>query len=375
MGACNKPYRECDLPRHRVINHKILLDKLKWYGIADNELNWFRNYLHDRKQCTYFNGCLSKIASVATGVPQGSVLGPVLFLIFVNDLSQNIGTGSCNLFADDAILFTPGATISEVNSNLQACTESANDWYNQNKLAINVPKSNVMGVSSRQKDMSGLIAPTINNQSLNLVDVSKYLGVFIDKNLIWDMQVNHVTKQVSPKLFVLRKLRNVLPGPLLDKVYNSCIQPHIEYACTVWGDCIKKQQSRIQRLQNQGARIVSNNFDFINHRGEELVKGLNWLPFEKRFKYLISVQMFKVLHGMAPSYLTDVFTLDKDIVTRQTRQNEAFHMHVPQYKSEYFHKSLTVKGPQIWNQMPTDIRSLSTLEQFKKHSKNFFRES
>ena len=127
-----------------IINHKILNFKLEKYGICDLERSWFSSYLDERSQVVVCNGKISKSRDMTIGIPQGSTLGPVLFLLYVNDIGQYVHKGKCNLFADDTIIYSTGKSVKEVSSALQENLDDVGDWYQRNELMINVSKSNVM---------------------------------------------------------------------------------------------------------------------------------------------------------------------------------------------------------------------------------------
>ena len=258
---------------------------------------------------------------------------------------------------------------------MQNCLESVNEWYRRNRLSLNVPKSSVMAICSNRLDASDLIAPTVDDEALKIVDSTDYLGVIIDKHLSWCEQINHLSKLVSSKLFVLRGLRKVLPKALLEKIYLSCIQSHLDYACTVWGNCGQTLRKKIQRLQNQAARIICNNFDYINYDGIDLVKSLGWLTFEKRFNYLTAVMMFKAIHGLAPNYISDEIHLSRDIAECSTRSANSMAAHCPRYNKEFLHKAFYVSGPEIWNSLPSTVQNLSSLNSFKVECRKYFHES
>lgn len=353
------------------INHNILIEKLKWYGLDEQTINLFRSYLYKRKQAVYHNDELSDWKEVNIGVPQGSVLGPLLFLIFVNDLPSNVGNSVCNMFADDADLYIDGTSIDEVNKKLQECIDIASQWYEDNKLSINGPKSNVMLVSSRYMDVHDFIPPVLNGSSLSLTTSTRVLGITVDQHIKWDEQVANVCANVSNKLYTLSKLRKFLNKDLLAKIYLSCIQPHIEYAYTVWGDCPNKD--KLQRLQNRAARIITGNFDYVNIRGINLVKSLGWSNCMERYKYLVSTLMFKCIHGLAPDYLSDTLNLESDVSVLNTRSSCSLNARLPPWRTTGFKKAFVYNGPLIWNSLPKHIKESLTLQTFKQKCKQYFR--
>ena len=168
------------------------------YGITGKSRDWFASYLHNRKQRVCCNGMLSECAIVDTGVPQGSVLGPFLFLLFVNDVS-NFCTYGCvaNLYADDTIIYTSGATIDEVKSKLQCCIDNISYWYRRNRLFINIKKSKTMVIGSKAKLKSLNLDDFMmcyDKTPLELVENAKYLGLYINSDLTWDTHINSICR-------------------------------------------------------------------------------------------------------------------------------------------------------------------------------------
>ena len=360
-GVCSLDISKC----FDSLDHQILIQKLEWHGVLDSELIWFKNYLKDRYQVTKSNGSVSKPLKVATGVPQGSVLGPLLFILYANDFSQYIKNSSCNMWADDNLLYVTGNTIHEVQTKLQETTDDANYWYKKNKLAINVPKCNIMTVSSHQKKIEKPLEISLNDVTITQVKNMKYLGLQMDENLLWNEQVAYLARTIAPKLHCFRKLRNALPSPLLSKIFKSCIQPHLDYCCSVWGFLPDSKLKKIQHIQNSAARIVKNNFDFKNIRGLELVKELGWQNFRERRDFLTSSLMFKCIHGIAPHYLSDQVVMMCDVIPYGTRSTYDMNVHLPYARTEYFKKSFQYTGGELWNQLTDNIKESPTLRKFK----------
>ena len=217
-----------------------------------------------------------------------------------------------------------------------------------------------------------ILSPTLNGKQINIVDSYQYLGAYVDKHLKWNAQVGHICKTVAGKLYTLRKLSKFLNKDLLSKIFTTCIQPHIEYALTVWGDC--SHMDKIQRLQNQAARIICRNFDYVNCRGLKLVKQLGWMTCEERFKYLTCVLMFKCIHGIAPSYLSNGVNLERDVATYNSRSKDSMNAQVPSWRTEYYKHSFSYKSTILWNSLPNEIKNATTLTLFKKKCKAFFNE-
>jgi len=309
------------------------------------------------------NNTYSTQSPVKLGVPQGSVLGPTLFLIFINDLVQHIGNGSCSMFADDAFANHNGKTADLALQNLQTTIDPMNSWYYENWLSVSYPKSSFMLSAIPQMDISHTIIPSLSGTELKKVDSAKYLGIVLDANLKWDEHINFITSRVSRKLYVLQQFSYSMPPNLVANIYFTCIQPIIEYACTVWGHFLNKDSNRIQRLQNKAARIVTKNHDYINTRGFDLVKHLGWQTFDERLNYLTSSLMFKALNGLAPQRICNMVSYrENPYHTRSSNSNLA---HVPFARTEKFSKSFQVAGPNIWNNLDSSLRNCKSLEDFQ----------
>ena len=275
------------------INHDILLKKLEMYGIVDVELEWFSNYLRSRTQKVIFDNEWSSSQEIYCGVPQGSVLGPLLFLLFINDVS-NFTTEGCvlNMYADDVIIYTSASTIDEIQNKLQICVNNIQKWYFMNKLTVNEKKSNVMVIGSKAQLQSlNLDQFSINLESskMEIVNKAKYLGLLVKDDLSWDDHVLQLCKNMNYYLHVLRRLSKILPKQLLLKIYKSFIQSKLDYGLSIWGCTTEGNLDRFQIIQNVCARIICRNFDYINIRGIKLVKSLNLQTIRERRDYFPSV--------------------------------------------------------------------------------------
>lgn len=359
-GACFFDLTKC----FDTIDHEILLRKLERYGVRGPSLNWFTDYLSNRSQVVRCNNQLSHSNMISTGVPQGSVLGPILFLIFINDLPSCLQFCTCNLFADDAEVHASGTIIDEVETQLQHDTNNMTTWFHHNRLTASAPKSFSMMVTCNPNiDNLGLCI-NIDNTPLDCRASARYLGVHTDSKLKWDEHINKLCNKISPKIGLLRKLKQCLPIECLEQVYKSTIQPHIDYCITVWGFAPSKYTNQVQRLQNGAARIITGNYDWTV-RGINLVSELGWQNVAQRRDYFTALQVFKGLNGMAPDYINDLFTYVRDINTRQTRNAAANNLYVPKVNKHVFKQSLQYNGAMIWNSLPDNFKTTTDLDTFK----------
>ena len=224
-----------------TIDHELLLHvyKLGKYGLTETEeLLWFSNYLSDRSQIVNINGQLSSPKLIKTGVPQGSVLGPLLFLLFINDLLSCLSNATCNIFADDNMVHVNGTSIAEVETLLQKSVDESVKWFRMNKLLVNIDKCHVMLISGRNTSRYSLNID-IDGVKIPHVRSAKYLGVVINSELKWTDHINELSSLLSSRLYILRKLRNFLPYNNHNCIYYAIFQSCIDYCLSVWGRLLK----------------------------------------------------------------------------------------------------------------------------------------
>jgi hypothetical protein len=372
-NICDKTYTAvCFLNIRKcfdTINHKILLRKLSRYGINEREALWFSSYLKDRSQYVKCNGEVSSKYYVPIGVPQGSVLGPILFSLYVNDISCHVYPCSVNLYADDTLLYCTGNDINEASQKLQESLNTVSKWYDGNRLVLNASKSKCMVIASKHQTRNECtLNVSLNNTAIEQVNSVKYLGVIIDSNLSWNDHVSTLCKNLSFKVSQLSRARNVVNRNMMLIIYNSIIQPTIDYAITVWGHTTMTNINKIQRLQNLAARIVTNNFDYVNTRGIDIVKQLKWMNVSERIIYFERLLMFKCIHGMAPEYLCNQVTMEIEVRNVNTRSHD-MNVYIPFPNNEISKKSLFYSSAKNWNSLSAETKEIFTIDNFKRHMK------
>ena len=355
-----------------AIDHDILLFKLKKYGIKENELQWFSSYLSDRSQATSVHNTLSDFLPVQAGVPQGSILGPVLFLLFINDLPQHVH--SCNLYADDTIIERSGDNLNDILRNTQSDIDNLTSWFSSNKLTLSVAKSCFMLIGSKRRisqlSVQESIGLTIGDTSLSCNSSYKYLGLPIDSSLSWNEATTNVCKTLRSRLSALQRLSSLMPLTHINNLYYAFIQSHIDYCLSIWGYTSNENIAKVQRFQNRAARILSQNFDY-NTTSESLIHNNGWLMVTERRDYLTLLNVYKALNNLSPLYLTDLFTYTSVIHERITRQTTTNVLYVPSLHTNYMKKSLQYNGAHLWNKLPLICRNSPSLDIFKQQCKSW----
>ena len=195
-----------------TVDHNLLLIKLEYVGVRGQTLEWFKSYLSNRSQVVFINGVLSEHEQIKCGVPQGSILGPLLFLIYINDLSSIIDFATTRMYADDTNLTFTACNIPELQEQMSVDIQCLKNWLIANKVTLNVIKTEFMLVGSRQRiaTMTENMNTFLNGISLNRVNCSKCLGVEIDEFLTWDTHTASVSKKVSSGISIMRKIKPVI---------------------------------------------------------------------------------------------------------------------------------------------------------------------
>ena len=351
-----------------TIDHSILLTKLYHYGIRDNELKWFKSYLSNRRQCVSLNGDLSKEMEVSIGVPQGTVLGPVLFLLYINDLSNAVSDGEINIFADDVAIYSSSKCLSSLTTAMSSIMNNVSNWYKLNRLVLSTDKCSSMLISG-DKCNTRKLDIDMNGTVLNQVESTKYLGVVIDDQLSWRKQTSEVCRKLAYNVSNLNKARNVLPPKVLRNVYLSTFIPVVDYACTVWSNSSIFNMKRIHRMEKMAARAISGNYDYIHVRGDSLLEELALNTFEDRKKYHLSLLIYKSIHGIAPHYLVNQVLFSYEVNQRNLRSLDNMILYLPKVNKNIFKNSLFYVGAQCWNTLPLYIKESTSVPCFKKHLK------
>ena len=235
-----------------TINHEILLTKLYNYGIRGIAYKWFFSYLKNRKQCTGFNNSQSDFLNITCGVPQGTLLGPLLFLLYVNDLPNSAPLFSFTLYADDTNLLYSNKNLPKmyniVNDNLEKiCT-----WFKCNKLSVNAKKCNyiVFRNSNRQIELGDLHV-RLNNDVIPRVDYTKFLGVFIDEKLTWKPHINYIQNKIAKNIGIVFRLSSFMPKHILRTLYCTLVLPYFSYCNIVWGSTYQSRLKKLCALQKK----------------------------------------------------------------------------------------------------------------------------
>ena len=240
------------------VNRCVLLDKLAHYGVVHSSHTWFESYLSNQIQSVKFNGLLSKWGFVCVDVPQVSILGPLLFSIYVNVVKSS----QFNMYADDTQLHCCGRDLSLVQKDFQGDIDQVQVWLQANRLQLNISKSVLMLIGSRQKLQSHKVSISIGGKDLMQVASTKYLGVVIDQHLTWQNHINHILKSVRSKVYGLCRLKP-LPTSVLVTLYCGYVLPICDYCDTVWSPSTAVLSKSLERIHSRFVNSLSRADTFV----------------------------------------------------------------------------------------------------------------
>ena len=340
-----------------TVDHEILLNKLKLYGATDDALKWFVSYLNERYQICKVNNVKSAKQLIQCGVPQGSNLGPLLFLIYVNDLPNCLQHSKPSMFADDTNVSIPADSLEELEVHLNSDLDNIHQWLVANKLTLNVSKTEYMIIGSRSKLSKITENPMIRigNEFLNRVNTTKSLGVIIDDRLRWEDHIDSISKKVSRGIVAIKLIKPFVPESILKQIYNALVQPYFDYCFLVWQNCNLTLQSKLQKLQNRAARVITG--DSWEICSTDVLSKLNWRPLNQLRLEGMLLFMRKVLKNEVPNSITEQFQI---AVNDQynLRSNHTMLM-LPKPRTNAMKRSFSYHAAKTWNNLPSELKDLT----------------
>ena len=231
------------------VDHNILTTKMDYYGTRGRDLAWFESYLTNRIQICKVYLITSNERMVKCGIPEGSNLGPLLFLLYINDLPNCLSLSSASMFADDTNISTQGKTDNEIQERLNTDLENVHQWLTSNKLTFNKKKTEYMIVGSRQRISNILTDPIVKlgDSTIKRVNKSKTLGVIVDEHLSWNDQIQSIVSKSSKGIGMIRSIKKFVPQSTLLKIYNDIVLSHFDYCSLVWDNCSDYLLNKLQK--------------------------------------------------------------------------------------------------------------------------------
>ena len=352
-----------------TVDHTILLSKLFEYGIRGVAYEWFRSYLDNRNQQCFVNGSLSNSQILTCGIPQGTILGPLLFILYINDLPNCLSNSVARMYADDTHLTFASNNIETINDVMNHDLSNVNTWLTANKLTLNSSKTEFMLIGSRQRLGTYDTSPKliIGGDIINPVSSVKSLGVHIDENLSWNMHIEKIAKKIASGIGAIKRCRPFINRTTLESVFNALVQPYFNYCSEVWGHCNKSLSNRLQKLQNRAARILT--FSSYDTSADPIFEQLNWKRLDTQRQIQVATMVYKSIHGLAPDYLGSLFTKYDPPYNLRNSENK---LAVPLPRTNFLKNSFSYNGAVIWNSLSPELRQAKSLQSFRNGCRDFF---
>ncbi|PNF17558.1 hypothetical protein B7P43_G15556, partial [Cryptotermes secundus] len=354
----------CDLAKaFDCVNHDILLSKLNFYGITGKANEWIKSYLKNRYQRVEINNknsshnAFSNWGIIKHGVPQGSILGPLLFLLYINDLSKTINNKSKPiLYADDTSIIFKNSKFENFKNDINIVFEALNRWFEANLLSLNFDKTHYISFTTKNNHQIDLDISYANKLICKVLD-TKFLGIHVDSTLSWKIHIEQIIPKLNAACYAMRSIKPFMSQETLKMVYHAYFHSIMNYGLIFWGN--SSHSVIIFKIQKNIIRIITGCRSRDSCR--ELFKKLKILPLQSQ--YILSLLLFVV-------YNKDKFKLNSDVYNMNTRQKYNFHL--PSSTLSVYQKGVYFTGIKVFNNLPQSIKNLGNdTKKFKSELKNY----
>ena len=359
-----------------TVNHKLLLDRLRnAYGIKGQALSWFASYLSNRSFAVKVKSSTSSSCILEIGVPQGSILGPILFILYTKDLERIASKYGfkIHLYADDTQIYF-SFDVNCVNpdvSAIQKCFSEIKEWMSCNFLKLNEDKTEFIDIGYYESKIKSL---ALEGENLQPVLKAKNLGFYFDHRLSLDNEITATQKKCNIQLRNLTRIAGRLSHELKVQLTHSCVLSNLDYCNATYGALTEANIQKLQKIQNSAVRFI---FNLYGKRKWEHItpylKRLHFLPVRFRIKFKIALLVFKCLNNLAPHYLINLLKVRNNNPHNLRVDNDFFILETPppaNLRNTY--GALSYCGPSIWNSLPYTLRCLSDINLFKTRLKTHF---
>ena len=340
-----------------TMNHNILIQKLELYGIRQLPLKWIGSYLCNRSSCVGLGGTCSRQEFTNIGIPQGSIIGPILFLIYINDLPNVSPILDTTLFADDTTISVSDTNYDELIHKTNTELIKINDWTISNRLTVNVDKTETILVTNRPSAITQHSYVQLNGENIMFSPHCKFLGTFLDNKLNFDKQVTHIIGKLSRGAGILYKIKDQLPVQARINYYYGMLYPFMSYNILIWGSTYNRHIEPLFIQQKRIIRIIAN-AKFLDHTSP-LFKKYEILKLNDIYKFHLLVHTHKAVSE-------NVYNAPHDRNTRYRNLARPVD-----HRLTHTRHAVSHMGPKEWNKLPVELRNIVSLKCFKKHLKKY----
>ena len=355
-----------------TVNQTILLQKLEHYGIRGIPLQWFKSYLTGRKQYVSVCANTSETLEIKCGVPQGSVLGPLLFLLYINDLAKVSKKLTFFLFADDTNIYYESSNILDIQKTVNKELRKVRKWLEANRLALNIDETNFVIFHSPQNIPNDrVIIKFGRKKKVNQETYVKFLGVLLDSSLSWKPHITELSKKLSRTVGLFYKIRHYAPLETLKLFYYGIFFPFISYGVHVWGLTYPTYLNKKIILQKKIIKCMT--FNDIMVPSSPLFHELEILKLNDINNLQTASFVYECINGLAPQYFENFFTSLSSKYSIGTRQSKKGNLFLERQNTvQYGIRSIQYAGAKLWNSIPCELRLASSIKKIQIRTKDVF---
>ena len=344
-----------------TVNHRILLQKLSYYGICGNAHRWFTSYFCNRQQFVSIGTSKSSLRRVSCGVAQGSIVGPLLFILYMNDIVRSSSILKFLLYADDTSLVHHSRDINELVTTVNTELDHVAGWFHHNQLTLNVEKTNYVIFCSRRSTDLNISSICIGDCVLARVYEARFLGIILDPQLKFDLHLLHVVKKLAKFVPIMNKIRDYFNTSTLKLLYHAIVYPNFIYCISAWGGVNKTTLAAVNIMQKGIIRAMLG----VNRRthSEPLFRELGLLNVDQIHRYTSGTFVYRSLR--------DVHMFKFRSFAKNTRDSVSYLLNVPFVTSTRCRQGITFRGPTIYNSIPLNIRNIINYDSFEIIYKRF----
>lgn len=352
-----------------TINHSLLLSKLEFYGIRGVAYDWFKCYLSNRSQYVVYNNETSSMLPITCGVPQGSILGPLLFIIYMNDLPDCLEKLKSILFADDTSLYHSDNDINRLYEDTNTELDLIQDWFRANQLSLNTNKTNYMLFSYKKTTNMSQYIVKVGDKIIEKSTCVKFLGFHVDDKLTWQEHINIIKSKLASSIYAMNRIKKIIPTTYKRTLYFTLVYPYLNYGIILWGATYKCHTNKVVKMQKRAVRNICN--ARYNDHSDPLFLSQNILKFENIYQLEVIKIVYNFYNKLLPNPLMHIFLLNQQVHNRHTRQQGNLYTH--RCRTRMATQSVKYKGPLIWNNLPCQIKEMKDLNirRFTKHVSSY----